>query len=187
MLDTLHNYSTQLAKWQEELQFGDIVSFRFPTTDGGEPKSGRPCLILDVRRLQGEPWAVVAYGTSSPTSANRGLDIEAPSRRTCPVTGLAHDTRFVAARRVIVPLSSRQFAIAPELRTAVLGRLVGPSRHRADAIRQRLTGTNQLWREANRPRSETLQGKRNDLSLNGYMRPSQTHPPLDGADRAPAR
>ena len=51
--------------WQQDLAPGDVVLYRFPTTedlpDGEAPKM-RPCLVLDTPRLAGKSFAKLAYG-----------------------------------------------------------------------------------------------------------------------------
>ena len=106
--------------WRDALAAGDIVAFRFPCSDNPRAEKPRPCLVVEVDRSAGE--AVVVYGTSRWTRANRGQELHVTSQSACAEASLDKPTRFVGTRRVRVPLACRRFV---ECRngTAVLGRL----------------------------------------------------------------
>lgn len=118
--------------WRDMLAPGDIVAFRFPCSDDPSAEKPRPCLIADVDHAAGE--AVVIYGTSRWTSANRGQELHVTDSEARAEASLDRPTRFVGARRVRVPLTSLRFV---ECRhgTAVLGRLGERYRSQLDRIR----------------------------------------------------
>ena len=94
---------------------GDIVSFRFPYSEGMAPYA-RPCLVLDAT----EDELLLAYGTSSRERANTGFEIRLNAE--FAACGLNRASRFVLARRIRVARSD------PRLETnasgsPVLGRL----------------------------------------------------------------
>ena len=94
---------------------GDIVSFRFPYSEGMAPYA-RPCLVLDAT----EEELLLAYGTSSRERANVGFELRVNAEFT--ECGLDRASRFVLARRVRVARSDPR--LAPNASgTAVLGRL----------------------------------------------------------------
>ncbi len=64
------------ADWRETLSWGDIISFRFPVEGSDQPPKKRPCLVLAIARLRGSSFALLAYGTSANTRANRGYEVQ---------------------------------------------------------------------------------------------------------------
>lgn len=118
--------------WRDTLAAGDIVAFKFPCADDPSAEKARPCLVATVDRTLGE--AVIIYGTSRWTGANRGQELHVTGREACAEASLDKPTRFVGLRRVRVPLTSDRFVECRE-GTAVLGRL-GP-RHSAQLDRIR--------------------------------------------------
>ncbi|QIE54177.1 hypothetical protein G5B40_01180 [Pikeienuella piscinae] len=79
MLDALSSTpaaAVSRADWRQSLTWGDIISFRFPVEGSSElPPKKRPCLVLDIARLGERRYAMLAYGTSAYTKANRGYEI----------------------------------------------------------------------------------------------------------------
>lgn len=122
--------TTPASNWQTRLRVGDVVSFRFPLAERKTRKRGkaRPCLVLSVADHDGVPHAVVVYGTSADTPANRGHDLPVTSPSGMAAAGLRKPTRFVGARRVCVPLTSPCFR--PQLHTGspILGHLAAEDR-----------------------------------------------------------
>lgn len=131
------NATPIVLPWTLTLTYGDIVSFRFPTDDAAKPKA-RPCLVLDIVRKRGRRYAVLAYGTSSRCTHNAGQEVQLLNREEATLAGLDRPTRFVGARRVTVPVTSHGFVCCTELKTPVLGRVVGAEYARVLSIRSRL-------------------------------------------------
>lgn len=107
MLDCTRIDPTDTAGWHARLCVGDTVSYRFPVAEdqGGPRPKPRPCLVLDVRRIDGVDHALLAYGTSARTKANRGDEVEVRGVDARAAAGLDKRTRFVCARKVLVPLT----------------------------------------------------------------------------------
>ena len=96
--------------WQEHVSWGHVVIFRFPIRLPGENETAkaRPCVILETLTIGIERYAVVAYGTSAGSNANRGYDIDARGTEAA-AAGLNRDTRFVGVRRITVSLDHAGF------------------------------------------------------------------------------
>lgn len=124
--------TAQPMTWRDTLAAGDIVAFKFPCPDDPAAEKSRPCLVVAVDRIAGE--AVVVYGTSRWTGANRGLELHVTAPAACEEAALDRPTRFVGARRVRVPLESVRF-VECRAGTAVLGRLGEAFRPRLDRLR----------------------------------------------------
>jgi hypothetical protein len=135
--------------WRDSLLAGDIVSFVFPSSEGdAELEKARPSLILAIDRDGEEPMATVAYGTSSRTRSNTGLELHVRKSEDINATGLHKRTRFVGARTATVPLSSMRF-VECAAGTAVLGRLPEPLLPR---LAQVVAGLDRLEDKAGRGR-----------------------------------
>jgi hypothetical protein len=119
--------------WRDMLAAGDIVAFTYPCPDDPAAEKCRPCLVLEVDRIAGE--AVLAYGTSRWSGANRGQELHVTRRADRIAASLDRPTRFVGARRVRIPLGSARF-VECRSGTAVLGRLGEGLRPRLDRIRR---------------------------------------------------
>jgi len=140
MLDTIHTPLTMTPAWQDHAAAGDIVSFRFPLAEDAstvQPKA-RPCLVLDIVMKGGERYAVLAYGTSSHRRSNVGYEVHVRRRGDYLSAGLDELTRFVGARRLLVPLTHRGFVICRNTGSAVLGRLEGEPFDAMNAVRGRI-------------------------------------------------
>lgn len=142
--------------WRAGLSVGDVVAYRFPVAESdtaGEviPKT-RPCLVLDVEEHGGQRLALLAYGTGSETAANRGLEIHVDPAAADDATGLHQRTRFVAARRLLVPLRHGGFDAHPATGSPVLGRLSGAPLARLHAVRARLHAERDIAAERRRVR-----------------------------------
>lgn len=168
MLDTttalLH---TMTPAWRDHVAVGDIVSFHFPcaTDDDATAPKARPCLVLDVENIGGQRYALLAYGTTATTGANRGYEIRVRSAEALATAGLHKPTRFVAARRLLVPLDSGGFACCAGTGAPVLGCLTGETRERMHAVRARIHAERDIAadRRASRRRA-------------GHRRPSPMRP-----------
>mgnify|MGYP006271033925 CR=1 FL=1 len=157
-------FSTEIATpgWHAELRAGDVVAFRFPLAERRKrvvPKT-RPCLVLAVSDRDGVPHALVAYGTSADTSANRGQEVAVATPAGMAAAGLHKPTRFVGARRMLVPLTSPRFRLRPETGAPILGKLSSADRHAlfdvARAILCEQTGGSRPQRPALPTASTTL-------------------------------
>jgi len=62
-----------VSTWQQVFSHGHIVTFRFPVRDSDDKPKIRPCLVLDTYIRDGQEFAVLAYGTTADTNANRAL------------------------------------------------------------------------------------------------------------------
>lgn len=140
MLDTINSNLTMTSAWQKHVTHGDIVSFRFPLAEDattGRPKA-RPCLILDIEMIGGQRYALIAYGTTSHRRSNVGYEVHVRRRADYLTAGLDEPTRFVGARRLLVPLTHKSFVICRATGSAVLGRLDGEPFEAMNAVRGRI-------------------------------------------------
>lgn len=101
---------------------GEIVWCNFPYYHGGEVKPGpkaRPCLVLDVtRRLDGEHFITLAYGTSSGNAGKYPLAIRPSRPQEFEVSGLFKETRFDLQNAAKLPWTPDFFPHVP----AMMGR-----------------------------------------------------------------
>jgi hypothetical protein len=141
MLDDLITEPKFSAEWRNHINIGDLVSFQFPVSetseDRGQPKR-RPCLVLDFSMRAGTRLLTIAYGTSSSGKANRGYEIAINDPARVLAAGLHKSTRFVGARRIIVPVTHKGFAVSRRIHSPVLGELTGPEFKRLIAVRSRI-------------------------------------------------
>lgn len=140
MLDTTTTVHTMTPAWRDYLSYGDIVSFRFPLAEEGstgQPKA-RPCLILDIEVQGDQRYALIAYGTTSRRRSNVGYEIHVRYRADYLAAGLDEPTRFVGARRLLVPLNHSGFAICRATGSAVIGRLESAAFKAMNAVRGRI-------------------------------------------------
>jgi hypothetical protein len=121
--------------WKESLTRGDIVSFAFPIENPRpwDIVKPRPCLVLDIARHDGRREAVIAYGTDFENTSNRGHEIRVRHEADIRALGLRKPTRFVCARRLIVPLDHGAFRCSAE-GTPVIGRLTPPLLARLEKV-----------------------------------------------------
>lgn len=112
------------------LKVGDIVSFTFPRREGSA-NVARPCLVLETE----DDEVLLAYGTTSATDANRGLELRVSfDTAAC---GLHRPTRFVCARRLRVDSADARF-VTDRHGSVVLGSLGEDFRERLEEIRRTL-------------------------------------------------
>ncbi len=140
MLDNAPTLSTMTTAWRDHVSHGDIVSFRFPLAEEGSkgrPKA-RPCLILEIDVRDGISYALLAYGTSSRRRSNIGYEVHVRRRADRLMSGLDAATRFVGARRLLVPLTHTGFVVCSATGSAVLGRLEGAPFVAMNAVRGRI-------------------------------------------------
>ncbi|MFW5867972.1 MAG: hypothetical protein ACOCX2_09165 [Armatimonadota bacterium] len=157
MLDTINTTLTMTPAWQEHVSHGDIVSFRFPLAEeasAGRPKA-RPCLILDIETKGDQRYALLAYGTTSRRRSNVGYEVHVRRRVEYLAAGLDEPTRFVGARRLLVPLTHKGFVICRATGSCVLGRLEGAPFEAMNAVRGRIHAEHDIAaeRRAQRRRS----------------------------------
>ncbi|MAZ22090.1 hypothetical protein [Roseovarius sp.] len=140
MLDNIQTTIAMTPAWQDHIAPGDIVAFRFPLAEEGHtgrPKA-RPCLILDIVVHGGQRYALLAYGTTSRRRSNVGYEVHVRRRADYLSAGLNEPTRFVGARRLLVPLSHSGFSVCRATGSAVLGRLSGAAFAAMNAVRGRI-------------------------------------------------
>lgn len=147
--------SFDAAPWQDRVRVGDIVAFRFPHEDeGGELPKVRPALILDLEERDGQRFAVLAYGTTSPkltkTRAPYAVDVVAVDE--LATASLNRLTRFHGARRIAVSLNHPWFAVSAKRGTARLGCLSGQSRERLQQVRNRIHAERDIRADRRRAR-----------------------------------
>jgi hypothetical protein len=140
MLDATTFSAATTDAWRDDLSHGHIVLFRFPLSEGGEDAEikARPCLVLDIETIGGVRYAVIAYGTTSRRKANVGEEIHVCKRDAYTTAGLNEPTRFVGARRILVPLTHTGFVDIANTGSPVLGRLVDSELERLNAVRGRI-------------------------------------------------
>lgn len=101
---------------------GEIVWCNFPYYHGGEVKPGpkaRPCLVLGVtRRLDGEHFITLAYGTSSGNAGKYPLAIRPSRPQEFEASGLFKETRFDLQNAAKLPWTPSFFPPVP----AMMGR-----------------------------------------------------------------
>jgi hypothetical protein len=140
MLDSTSLPCLMTDAWQDVLAHGDIVLFRFPLSEGSDdaPIKARPCLVLDIETIGETRYARIAYGTTSRRRSNVGEEIHIRKRDAYTAAGLDRPTRFIGARRVLVPLTHSGFVVRTATGTPVLGWLTGPEIDRLNAVRGRI-------------------------------------------------
>lgn len=89
------------------LSTGDIVSFRFPHSDGPGDKD-RPCLVIHTDDATGE--VVLAYGTSIIPKNHDDYSLTVTNAANLAMANLVKPTRFFSVRRVRVKHSDQRFA-----------------------------------------------------------------------------
>lgn len=162
MLDNTYQQPKPAKNWQTVLQPGHIVMFRFPVRLTDDPPKIRPCLVLDVIRKGGEHFAVLAYGTTAQTNANRGYEVAVSGETLLKLLKLRKPTRFVGARRITVSLDHNGFACNRD-GTPILSALVGTSVDRMHAVRARIHAMVDIRKERREARARRRKPKQ--LSL----------------------
>ncbi|SFQ44405.1 hypothetical protein SAMN05421853_1064 [Roseivivax halotolerans] len=141
------NTSQSHTAWKDSLAPGDVVSFCFPhEREGSNAPKVRPSLVLDVEVRDGQRYAHLAYGTTSPTTRRAGYAIDVTDADEIAFASLHKPTRFDAARRVIVSLANHNFDVSPTRGTPVLGRLTGRATERMHRIRARIHAEHHMRR-----------------------------------------
>lgn len=163
MLDSTQTTFAMTPAWQDHISPGDIVSFRFPLAEeghSGRPKA-RPCLVLDLEEHGGKRYALLAYGTTSRRRSNIGYEVHVRRRADYLAAGLNEPTRFVGARRLLVPLNHSGFSVRRATGSAVLGRISGAPFTSMNAVRGRIHAEHDIAadrRNARRSRAAVARG-----------------------------
>ncbi len=155
MFDITQNTPKMTCAWHDHIRHGDIVSFRFPLSEDGsadQPKV-RPCLILDIEVHDGLRYALLAYGTTSHRRSNVSQEIHVRRRAEYACAGLVEPTRFIGARRLLVPLTHSGFVVSAVTHSAVLGRLDGQPFECMNAVRGRIHALRDIHTAQRRRRS----------------------------------
>jgi hypothetical protein len=139
MLDNTPDDTAHTPTWQDAITWGDVVLFRFPIRLAGEEESpeARPCLVLDRPAIFNRRYLLIACGTDADPNANRGCEIDVRGAEVKAV-GLHRNTRFVAARRVRVPLDHPGLLVIGDTGSPILGKLSGQSFKRMNRVRARI-------------------------------------------------
>ena len=165
MLDATPLPETAVPIWQQTVAVGDILAFRFPVSEGGEPPKLRPCVVLDVDQILGERFVLLAYGTSATTNANTGYEVRISRQAALQACGLERTTRFVGARRRRVSLSHAGFEATGGNFTPWIGRLSGAELDRLNDVRARICAEQDIaadrrdQRRASRRRAPLQRGR----------------------------
>ncbi len=165
MLDSTPTIITMTDAWRDHVSHGDIVSFHFPLAEEdsqGRPKA-RPCLILDIEVHDGIRYALISYGTTSRRRSNIGYEVHVRRRADYLAAGLREPTRFVGARRLLVPLTHSGFVICGATGSAVLGRLDGNPFEAMNAVRGRIHAEHDIAKERRSRRRRSFLPERNNL------------------------
>lgn len=167
MFDTININLKMTPVWQDHVTPGDIVSFRFPLAEDdstGQPKA-RPCLILDIEMIGNQRYALIAYGTTSHRRSNVGYEVHVRRRNDYQTAGLDEPTRFVGARRLLVPLTHKSFVIFRATGSAVLGRLAGEPFEAMNAVRGRIHAAQDIAAEHQLRRRRRNHLQRRDFTV----------------------
>ena len=158
----LKTQSAPLPAWVQTLQPGDVVLFAFPCAEPNEPPKRRTCLVLDIVRTGSRPTVEIAYGTSADTSANVGLEIRVTSPDDMAAAGVRRPTRFVGARRMVVPFDHSGWDVNASHSSPVIGRLPAGPMARLHAVRARLHAERDIAadRRAEKRRTFTVEHRR---------------------------
>ena len=177
MLDTINTILTMTPAWRDHVTHGDIVSFRFPLAEEGNagPPKARPCLVLDIETKGGQRYALLAYGTTSHRRSNVGYEVHVRRRAEYLSAGLDEPTRFVGARRLMVPLTRSGFAVCRATGSCVVGRLDGAPFEEMNAVRGRIHAEHDIAaeRRSGRRRSHL---QRREFGVEERLRASPVRP-----------
>lgn len=142
--------------WQQDLAPGDVVLYRFPTTedlpDGEAPKM-RPCLVLDTPRLGDRRFAKLAYGSSAYGKSNRGREVLVRQAPSITTAGLDRPSRFTLNRTLLVSLDHPGFE-AETHGDPRIGHLDEALMERLHALRARMQAEADIAADRRRARRE---------------------------------
>lgn len=180
MLDNTSPITTMnTTTWRAKVSYGDILSFRFPLAEeaAAERPKARPCLILDVVMRGDRRYVLLAYGTTSRRPSNVGHEIHVRRQAAYSAAGLDRPTRFVGARRLLVPLTHSGFVVRSDTDSAVIGRLSGQALGDMNAVRARIFAARDI---AEHYRSND---RRRRSPRTTVTQVSQSHPSTDAGDK----
>jgi hypothetical protein len=147
---------TQPYDWQQDLDLGDVVLFRFPTTEDlpeGEAPKMRPCLVIDTPRLGERRFASLAYGSSAYGKSNRGREVLVRQAPSIVIAGLNRPSRFTLTRTLLVSLDNPGFE-AEKRSDPRIGRLDEGLMARLHALRARMQAEAGIAAEHRRAKRE---------------------------------
>ena len=143
MLD-IPNRPTSTRHWHDKICPGDVVLFRFPIRnlngEIGDCKI-RPCLVLERFEIEAGIFVELCFGISVPTRKATGLDVAIWQPELARNSGLHQPTRFQGARRLIVPVTHRNFEQRHSSNSPVIGSLDPALSDRLDIVRERIAQT----------------------------------------------
>lgn len=146
----------------ETLEFGDIVSCRFPRNERPNlpgPKR-RPGCVLDTRRQNGQLYLVVAYCTGVRLDDAQADELTITDPEALSRAGLHRPTRLVVSRARTLPFTY-DFFMPNKDGTVVLGRLSDPCRARVAQINGALaSGQRDMKHRGPAPREVRRHGRR---------------------------
>lgn len=155
MLDIAQISPKMTCAWRDHVNYGDIVSFRFPFDASGqsEQPKARPCLILEVEMHNGLRYALLAVGTTSHRRSHVNQEIHVRRQAEYEPARLDEPTRFIGARRLLVPLTHSGFVVSSVTHSPVLGRLDGQPFEDMNAVRGRIHALRDMHTASRRRRS----------------------------------
>ncbi len=134
-----HFISPTNQPWQANLRGGAIVSFRFPhETEGRDRPKIRPSLVLAVRTIGDQRFALLAYGTTHFRKLPTDQVVSVLEPEELVAASLHEPTQLNSGRTLLVSLENSGFDIHPTRKTPVLGTLTGRSAAQLGGVRKRL-------------------------------------------------
>nr|WP_321443465.1 hypothetical protein [uncultured Cohaesibacter sp.] len=124
------------SNWQDDLSWGDVVMFRFPSEEGGQtrPPKARPCVVHDVRDIAGIRLVTLIRGSKTLSQSEDGYDTHVVHPIAIAAAGLNGPTRFDSRKRITVSVDHDWF-VCGSAKTPVLGSLTGKTRRRFNSVR----------------------------------------------------
>ncbi|WP_321336151.1 hypothetical protein [uncultured Cohaesibacter sp.] len=124
------------SNWQDNLSWGDVVMFRFPSEEGGQtrPPKARPCVVHDVRDIAGVRLVTLIRGSKTSSQSEDGYETLVMHPIATATAGLSGPTRFDRRKRITVSVDHDWFVCGPA-KTPVLGSLTGKTRCRFNSVR----------------------------------------------------
>ena len=125
--------------WQDNLSWGDVVMFRFPSEEGGQtrPSKDRPCVVHDVRDIAGVRLVTLVCGSKTTSQSEGGYGTLVVHPIAIAAAGLKGATRFNSRKRITVSVDHGCF-VCGAAKTPVIGSLTGKTRHRFNSVRARV-------------------------------------------------
>lgn len=141
--------------WRDHVSHGGIVSFRFPFNVNGQTEQPKvpPGLILEIEVHNGQSYALLAVGTASHRRSHVNQEIHVRRQAEYEPARLDEPTRFIGARRPLVPLTHSGFVVSSVTHSPVLGRLDGQPFEDMNAVRGRIHALRDMHTASRRRRS----------------------------------